>query len=82
MITGSFPGVESGRGMTLTPHPFYCRGLKNGVELYLYSLYEPSWPVKSVKPTSYMTTVVYTIRRLPKRRYAAHKFIAFLLYFM
>jgi hypothetical protein len=22
MGTGSFPGVESGRGVTLTPHPF------------------------------------------------------------
>jgi hypothetical protein len=22
MGTGSFPGVESGRGLTLTPHPF------------------------------------------------------------
>jgi len=21
MVTGSFPGVKSGRGMTLTPHP-------------------------------------------------------------
>jgi hypothetical protein len=28
MGTESFPGVESGRGVTLTPHPFLCRGLK------------------------------------------------------
>jgi hypothetical protein len=31
-----FPGVESGRSVTLTPHPFYCRVLKT-VELFLYS---------------------------------------------
>jgi hypothetical protein len=28
MDTGSFPGVESGRGVTLTPHPLLVRGLK------------------------------------------------------
>jgi hypothetical protein len=32
MGTGSFPGVKSGRGVTLTPHP---RG-RERVELYLY----------------------------------------------
>jgi hypothetical protein len=26
--TGTFLGVESGRGVTLTPHPFLGRGLK------------------------------------------------------
>jgi hypothetical protein len=40
MGTGSFPGVKSGRGVTLTPHPFQCRGHER-VELYLYSLYGP-----------------------------------------
>ena len=34
MGTGSFPGVKSGRGVMLTPHPFL---LPLGVELYLYS---------------------------------------------
>jgi len=38
--TGSFPGVKSGRGVTLTPHPFLCRN-KERVELYLYSPYGP-----------------------------------------
>jgi hypothetical protein len=28
MGTGSFPAVESGRGVTLTPQPFQCQGLK------------------------------------------------------
>ena len=38
--TVSFPGVKSGQGVTLTPHPFYCRGQER-VELYLYSPYGP-----------------------------------------
>ena len=37
MGTGSFPGVKSGRGVTLTPHPFLVPRSKNRVELYLYS---------------------------------------------
>ena len=40
MGTGSFPGVKSGRSVTLTPHPFYCR-VHERVELYLYSPYGP-----------------------------------------
>jgi hypothetical protein len=35
--TGSFPGVESGRGLTLTPHPLLVPRSKNRVELYLSS---------------------------------------------
>jgi len=38
MGTRSFPGLKSGRGVLLTPHPFYCRGQER-VELYLYSPY-------------------------------------------
>jgi hypothetical protein len=37
MGTGSSPGVESGRGVTLTPHPLLVPRSKNRVELYLYS---------------------------------------------
>jgi hypothetical protein len=40
MGTGSFPGVKSTRGVTLTPHPYWCRDHER-VELYLYSPYEP-----------------------------------------
>jgi hypothetical protein len=36
MGTGSFRGVESGRGVTLTPHPFPVPRSKNRAELYLY----------------------------------------------
>jgi hypothetical protein len=37
MGTGSFPGVESGRGVTLTPHPLLAPRSNNRVVLYLYS---------------------------------------------
>jgi hypothetical protein len=49
MGTGSFPGVESGRGVTLTPHPSLVPRSKKRVELYLYSPQGPSWPVERVK---------------------------------
>jgi hypothetical protein len=32
-----FPGVESGRGVMLTPHPLLVLRSKNRVGLYLYS---------------------------------------------
>ena len=37
MGTGSFPGVESGRGVTLIRHPLLVPRSKNRLELYLYS---------------------------------------------
>jgi hypothetical protein len=51
MGAGSFPGVESGRGVTLNPHTLLVPRSKNRVELYLYSPEGHSWPVKRVKPT-------------------------------
>jgi len=51
MGTGSFPGVENGWGVTLTPQPLLVMRSKNRVELYLYSPQGPSRPVKSLKPT-------------------------------
>jgi len=41
MVTGSFPGVKSGRGVTLTPHPPSSAVGHERVELYLYSPYGP-----------------------------------------
>jgi hypothetical protein len=38
MGTGSFRGVESGRNVTLTPHPVLMARFKNRIELYLFSL--------------------------------------------
>jgi hypothetical protein len=49
--TGSFPGVESGWDVTLTPHPLLEPKSKNRVEQYLYSPEGLSWLVKRVKPT-------------------------------
>jgi hypothetical protein len=37
MGTGYFSGVESGRGVTLTPHYLLVPRSINRVELYLYS---------------------------------------------
>jgi hypothetical protein len=51
MCTGSFPGAESSRGVTLTPHPLLVPRSKTRVALYLYSPKGLSWPVKRVKPT-------------------------------
>jgi hypothetical protein len=48
-----FPGVESGRGVTLTPHTHLVSRSKNKVELYLYLPQGPLWPVKRVKPAYY-----------------------------
>jgi hypothetical protein len=59
MGTGSFPGVECGRGVTLTPHPLLVLRSKNRVELYLYSPQGPSWPAKKLKPT-YIFTPLYS----------------------
>ena len=41
MSTGSFPGINSGRGVPFTTHA----GVKERVELYLYSPCGPSWSV-------------------------------------
>jgi hypothetical protein len=37
MRTGSFPGVKSGRGVTLTTHTLLVLRSRKRVELYLYS---------------------------------------------
>jgi hypothetical protein len=36
-FSGSFSGVESGRDVTLTPHPLLVPRSKKRVELYIYS---------------------------------------------
>jgi len=45
MDTGSYPRVKSGQGVTLTPHPFSCRGQER-VELYHFSPLWAVWPVQ------------------------------------
>ena len=41
MGTKSFPGVKSGQGVRLTPHPHSSAVGHERVELYLYNLYGP-----------------------------------------
>jgi hypothetical protein len=55
MGTGSFPGVKSGRGVTLTPYPFQCRRQER-VELYLYSPYGPYGMYRASVPVQYSYT--------------------------
>jgi len=55
MGTGSFPEVNSGRVMTLTPHPFKCRG-EERVELYLYTPYGPYGLYRASVPVQYSYT--------------------------
>ena len=43
MSTGSFPGVKSGWGVMLTPHPFQCRGQRKGRAI-------PLLPLRAVRP--------------------------------
>jgi hypothetical protein len=56
MGTGSFPGVESGQGVTLTPNPLLVPRSKNRVELYLYSPYGPETYLLTyfILPSSYL----------------------------
>ena len=56
MGTGSFPGVKSGRGVTLTTHPISCRGHER-VELYTST---PLWVVWHVQSLRACTRVLLT----------------------
>jgi len=55
MGTGSFPGVKSDQGVTLTLHPFQYRGHER-VELYLYSPYGPYDLYRASVPVQYSYT--------------------------
>ena len=56
MGTGSFLGVKSGRGVTLTPHPFLvlCSWKRRAIPLL------PLWAVRSVQSFSACTRVHFT----------------------
>ena len=45
-VTGSFPGGRVRPGRDVDPSVPSSAEVKNRVELYLYSLYGPSWPMK------------------------------------
>ena len=59
MGTGSLPGGKSVRGVTLTPHPFQCRGQER-VEL----LPLPLWAIQPVQSLSACTRVHFTFTLL------------------
>jgi hypothetical protein len=56
MGTGSLPGVESGRGVLLTPHPLLVPRSRIRVEIYLYSQLRAFVAYDRVKLT-YKTTL-------------------------
>jgi len=61
MGTGSFLGLKSGRGVTLTPSPLlvYCH---ERVELYLYSPYGPYGLYRASVPVQgYTVPFLYSI---------------------
>jgi len=56
MGTGSFPGLKSGRGVTLTPHPFLVPWSRKRRAIPLL----PLWAVRSVQSLSACTKVHFT----------------------
>ena len=65
MGTGSFPGVKSGRGATLTPHPLLVPWSRKSRAIPLL----PLWTVRPVQSLSACTTVHFTfyLFRLSRR---------------
>jgi len=57
MGTGSFSGVKSGRGVTLTPHPLLALCSKKGRAIPLL----PLWAVRPVQSLSACTRVTFTL---------------------
>ena len=56
MGTGSFPGVKSGRGVTLTPHPLLVLWSLKGRAIPLL----PLWAIRPVQSLSACTRVHFT----------------------
>jgi hypothetical protein len=56
MGTGSFPGVKSGRGVMLTPHPLLVPWSKKGRAIPLL----PQWAIRPVQNLSACTKVHFT----------------------
>ena len=59
MGTGSFPGVKSGRGVKLTPHPLLVPWSRKGRAIPLLTL----WAVRPVQSLSACTRVHFTLYR-------------------
>jgi hypothetical protein len=58
MGTGSFPGVKSGRGVTLIPHPLLVPWSWKGRAIPLL----PLWAVRPIQSLSACTRVHFTVR--------------------
>ena len=56
MSTGSFPGVKSGRGVTLIPHPVLVPWWRRSRAIPLF----PQWAVRPVQSLSACTTVHFS----------------------
>jgi len=61
MSTGSFPGLKSGRGVTLTPHPLLVLWPRKGTAIPL-----PLWGVRPVQSLSACTRVTFTFTLIVK----------------
>jgi len=61
MGTGSFPGVKSGRGVTLTPHPLLVPWSIKGRAIPLLPLWAV-WPVQSLSASTRVTFTFYADR--------------------
>ena len=62
MVTGSFPGVKNGRGVTLTPRPLLVPWSWKGRAIPLL----PLWAVRPVQSLSACTRVTFTFTLSPQ----------------
>jgi hypothetical protein len=60
MDTGSFPGVKTGRGVTLTPHPLLVPRSRKGRAIPLH----PLWALRPVQSLSTCTRVHFTFTEI------------------
>ena len=65
MGTGSFPGVKSGQGVTLTPHPFLLPWSRKSRPIPLL----PLWAVRPVQSLSACTRLHFTFTLYHDARY-------------
>ena len=71
MGTGSFPGVKSGRGVTLTPHPLLVPWSWKGRAIPLLTL----WAVRPVQSLSACTRVTFTFYLLKRTPYKSNIYV-------
>ena len=76
MGTVFFPGLKSGRGMTLTPHPLLVPWSKKGTAIPLHDL----WAVRPVQSLSACTRVTFTFT-LPEMKLRLFQFTYFSIHY-